>query len=62
MTFREMRRMDRKISDNQARELLKNNTYGVLSTIGVDGYPYGVPLNYVFFNDAIYFHCAIIML
>lgn len=58
MTFREMRRMDRKISDNQARELLKNNTYGVLSTIGVDGYPYGVPLNYVFFNDAIYFHCA----
>ncbi len=58
MMFREMRRIDRKISDDQAKDLLKNNTYGVMSTIGADGYPYGVPLNYVFFNDAIYFHCA----
>ena len=37
MMFREMRRIDRKISDDQAKDLLKNNTYGVMSkTIGAD--------------------------
>lgn len=30
----------------------------MLSTVGVDGYPYGVPLSYVFWGGAIYFHCA----
>ena len=38
--------------------LLSTGEYGILSTVGEDGQPYGVPLNYVYKNDAIYFHCA----
>lgn len=56
--FREMRRKDREITESEALEILANGDYGVLSTIGEDGYPYGVPLNYVFSKGKIYFHCA----
>lgn len=57
--FREMRRKDREIDVNEAKEILRNSEYGVLSTVGENGYPYGVPVNYVYVDDAIYFHCAI---
>jgi len=56
--IREMRRQERKISTEEAIELLKKCQYGILSTVGEDGFPYGVPLNYVYLNDRIYFQCA----
>lgn len=56
--IREMRRKDRKLKNDEAIEILKNNTYGVLSTVSENGYPYGVPINYIFFNNSIYFHGA----
>ena len=56
---REMRRKDRELKNDEAIEILKNNTYGVLSTVSENGYPYGVPISYVFFNNSIYFHGAI---
>jgi len=30
----------------------------VLATVGADGWPYAVPVNYVLAGDALYFHCA----
>lgn len=57
--FREMRRKDRKLEDNDVIEILKNNNYGILSTVSEDGYPYGVPVSYIYFNNSIYFHGAI---
>ena len=33
-------------------------TNGVLACLGDEGYPYAVPLSYVYFNDKIYFHSA----
>lgn len=54
-----MRRNDREISIQEARAILDSSEYGVLSTIGRDGQPYGVPLSYVHKNDSIYFHCAL---
>ncbi len=52
-----MRRKDRKLSEDEAYEILKQGEWGVLATF--DGeYTYGVPVNYVFHNGAIYFHCA----
>ena len=39
-----MRRKDRETTEERAYEILKNGEYGILSTIGEDGYPYGVPL------------------
>lgn len=56
--FKEMRRKDRELSKEEAYELLNRCEYGVLSTMNPDGYPYGVPLDYVYEDNAIYFHCA----
>lgn len=57
--FREMWRKDRQLSLEEAKEILKNGKYGVLSVIGEDGYPYGVPLHYVMIGDKLYFHSTI---
>lgn len=56
--FREMRRKKQLLSDAVSREILERNTSGVLSLMGDDGYPYGVPLSYVLVGDKIFFHCA----
>lgn len=56
--FREIRLKDRAINDNKAIEIIKKGSYGILSTIGDDGYPYGVPLNYNYSDNCICFHCA----
>ena len=56
--MREMRRKDRQIRAEESKDILRDGSYGVLSTMGEDGYPYGVPMNYVFANQAIYLHCA----
>ena len=57
--MREMRRKDKEIGTGEAIKLLTECEYGVLSTVGNDGQPYGVPLNYAYKNDCIYFHCAL---
>jgi len=52
--------MIRKVSEikDQAliEQMLLSGSYGVLSLMG--DRPYGVPLNYIYFQDAIYFHSA----
>lgn len=53
---REMRNKQRQVSDQMAREMLLQGTEGTLSMHGDDGYPYGVPFNYVYMNNAIYIH------
>jgi uncharacterized protein len=57
--MRTIRRNDRKITVQEARAILDCAEYGVLSTVGKDGQPYGVPLSYVYKNDGIYFHSAV---
>ena len=57
--FREIRRKDRKLETIEAVAILKKCQYGVLSTVGENGYAYGVPLSFVYINDSIYFHCAL---
>jgi len=53
-----MRRKDREISLQDAINILNKGEYGVLATCGSDDHPYAVPLNYVYFDNSIYFHCA----
>ena len=53
-----MRRKDHMLSEEEIKEILSKGEYGILSTVGEDGCPYGVPVNYVYENGAIYFHCA----
>jgi nitroimidazol reductase NimA-like FMN-containing flavoprotein (pyridoxamine 5'-phosphate oxidase superfamily) len=54
-----MRRTDREISPHEAKKLLEEAEYGVLSTVSKEGQPYGVPLSYVYKNEGIYFHSAL---
>ena len=58
--FREMRLKRQALDEGTCREILKDGSIGVLSVAGDDGYPYGVPLNYVYDEQAgkIYFHSA----
>ena len=54
-----MRRKDKEIKFDDAIRLLIKCEYGVLSTTDKDGQPYGVPLNYVYKDNHIYFHSAL---
>ena len=54
----EMRRKDRMLNEDQTLDILNRSEYGILSTIGVDNVPYGVPMNFVYEDGVIYFHCA----
>lgn len=53
-----MRRRDRALSEAEAWEILARAEWGVLSTLGEDGWPYGVPVNHVVLEGRIYVHCA----
>ena len=55
-----VRKKNREISRQESLELLAAGEYGVLSTVGADDQPYGVPLNYVLQDSCIYFHCALV--
>src|SRR5512137_1999000 len=57
--MKNMRRKDREISRQEAIEILDSAEYGVLSTVDRNGQPYGIPLSYVYKDNAIYFHCAV---
>lgn len=54
----EMRRKDRILAEEEILEILNKSEYGILSTIGIDNSPYGVPMNFVYEDGVIYFHCA----
>jgi len=57
--MKSIRRKDREISLEEAIKILDAAEYGVLSTVDHAGQPYGVPVNYVYKDNAIYFHCAV---
>ena len=46
--FREMRRKAQQISTEECMEILLNAKTGVLGLHGEDGYPYTVPVNFVY--------------
>jgi nitroimidazol reductase NimA-like FMN-containing flavoprotein (pyridoxamine 5'-phosphate oxidase superfamily) len=56
--FKKMRRNDRALTQEGAIDLLIKGEYGVLSTIGENGYAYGVPLSYVYNHGKIFLHAA----
>ena len=56
--FREMRRKDKQLGAAENIDVLKRGETGYLATVCENGYPYAVPLNFVYYNDSIYFHSA----
>ena len=56
--FDRMKRVKQELSEKECIDILNNQTHGVLSVNSNEGYPYTVPLNYVYYNNKIYFHCG----
>lgn len=56
--FREMRRKRQQLTEAECVEIFMKNTSGVLAVCGDGGYPYAVPLSYVYDDGTLYFHCA----
>jgi hypothetical protein len=56
--FREMRRHKQLLSMGITEKIMAGGKNGVLGVLGDDGYPYVVPLSYVYINKKIYFHSS----
>ena len=53
-----MRRFKQALPSSENIAILKQKTHGILALCDEKSFPYTVPLNYVYLNDKIYFHCA----
>ena len=58
--FRPARRKNREISIEDTKKILSDERRGVLAVNGDEGYPYAIPINYIYDdeNQKIYFHGA----
>ena len=58
--FRAIRKKKNEISINAAKDLLRSSRRGVLAVNGDEGYPYAIPINYLYDeeNNRIIFHGA----
>ena len=58
--FRPMLRKRQQLPEEECVQILKEQLRGVLSLLGDDGYPYGVPLIHYYCEEdgKLYFHCA----
>lgn len=54
----EMRRKAQQLPAPEAEEILRAGTSGVLALAGDEGYPYALPISYVYHGGRLYFHCA----
>ena len=56
--FREMLRIKQQLPKEECIQILKEELRGVLSVLGDDDYPYGVPINHYYCEEdgKIYFH------
>ena len=59
MEFRSMRRKRQQLSDEESISILQNATSGTLALLGDNGYPYAVPISYVYADGKLYFHSAL---
>ncbi len=53
-----MRRRERELTPAEAWALLAQAEFGVLATVGCDGWPYAVPVNHVLVDGALLLHSA----
>lgn len=56
--FRTMRRSKQQLSEEECAAILQRATSGVLAVSGDGGYPYAVPLSFVYADGKLYFHSA----
>lgn len=56
--FPEMRRKKQQLSNEETEEILRRGSHGVLALLGNEGWPYALPISYVYDKGRLYFHCA----
>lgn len=58
--FRDMLRKKQQLSREECVEILKSEPRGILSVLGDDGYPYGLPIDHWYCEEdgKLYFHCG----
>ena len=56
--FRELRRFKQQLPREECMRILREQPRGILAVLGDEGYPYTVPLNFVYDNECLYFHVA----
>ena len=59
MQFREMRRKRQQLTGAESISILGNSTSGTLALLGDGGYPYAVPISFVYHDGKLYFHSAL---
>ena len=57
--FRQMRRKRQQLSEEESIGILQRATSGTLALLGDDGYPYAVPISYVYSDGRLYLHSAL---
>ena len=57
--FREMRRKRQQLPAEECVGILQRATSGTLALLGDNGYPYAVPISYVYSDGKLYFHSAL---
>jgi nitroimidazol reductase NimA-like FMN-containing flavoprotein (pyridoxamine 5'-phosphate oxidase superfamily) len=58
MSSPQLRRADRVMSEQRACEMLARGFSGQLATVGEDGYPYCIPLLYLWMDGEVYVHTS----
>ena len=59
LTFRPMRRYKQQLPEEECVVILKEAYRGFLSVVGEGGYPYTIPINFIYKDGHLYFHCAL---
>ena len=59
MEFREMRRFKQRLGEDDCLRVLRESPRGVLAVLGDGGYPYAVPMDFVYDGGCICFHMAL---
>lgn len=54
-----MRRKRQQLSEAETISILEQSTSGTLALMGDGGYPYAVPISYVYADGRLYFHSAL---
>ena len=57
--FREMRRKRQQLSEAESIAILEKATSGILALLGDEGYPYAVPISFIYTDGKLYFHSAL---
>ncbi len=58
MMARAMRRFRQQLPADEVERILRDGKYCILAVSGDEGYPYAVPVNYVYDGTAVYIHSA----